>query len=322
MTYMIKEILAKNSDLIDKRKNMIFFEKDHEGKRLLNNEISKLYEKKVALSEHELIDIVINSTIIIDKMSMIKNCGWKTSELKAQLESGISSYYEKKGNNFLTATKISEQFGISNQRVNNILSELEWIEQAIKGWSITDLGRIKGGFQKEHPSGGTYVLWPEAVLNDNIFLKAIKPPEYLQKDKITEEPIKNITISKSENKYPDTLLKAKDGHLVRSRAELIIDNLLYDYGLTHAYERELTVKETVYSDFYIPARNGKDNLGKAVYIEFWGISDNEKYLERKKMKQDIYKKYKFNLIELDDSHLDNLDSYLRKTLLKYNINVE
>ena len=47
------------------------------------------------------------------------------------------------------------------------------------------------------------------------------------------------------------------------------------------YLRELTVAETVYSDFYIPARNGKDNLGKAVYIEFWGINDNEKYLERK-----------------------------------------
>ena len=153
-------------------------------------------------------------------------------------------------------------------------------------------------------------------------MRAIKPTEYLQKDKINEEIIKNINSTKSENKYPDTLLKAKDGHLVRSRAELIIDNLLYDYGLTHAYERELTVAETVYSDFYIPARNGKDNLGKAVYIEFWGISDNVKYLERKKVKQEIYKKNNFNLIELDDSHLDNLDSYLRKTLLKYNINVE
>ncbi len=70
--------------------------------------------------------------------------------------------------------------------------------------------------------------------------------------------------------------------------------------------------------FYIPARNN----GKAVYIEFWGIKDNEKYLERKRIKQEIYKINNLNLIELEDSHLDNLDSYLRKTLLKYNINVE
>lgn len=239
-----------------------------------------------------------------------------------QLESGILKYYERKGNNFLTATKIAEKFGISNQRVNNIFSELGWIEQAIKGWRITTLGENKGGFQKEHQSGGTYVMWPESILHDAVFLKAIEPTKYLQNEKIIEEPIKNITIPKSENKYPDTLLKAKDGHLVRSRAELIIDNLLYDYGLTHAYERELTVAETVFSDFYIPSRNGKDNLGKAVYIEFWGINDNEKYLERKRIKQDIYKANNFNLIELDDSHLDNLDSYLRKALLNYNINVE
>jgi len=322
MTDMIKDILSKNADLIKKKKNTISFDKDFEGKRLLNHEISKLYDKNITISEQELILIVINSSIIINKMSELENCGWKISELKTQLESGLSSYYEKKGNNFLTATKISEKFGVSNQRVNNILSELGWIEQAIKGWTITTLGRNKGGFQKEHQTGGTYVLWPESVLTDNIFLKAIKPPEYILKDKTTEESLKNITISKSENKYPNTLLKAKDGHLVRSRAELIIDNLLYDYGLTHAYERELTVAETVISDFYIPARNGKDNLGKAVYIEFWGISDDKEYLERKKIKQNIYKTNNINLIELNDSHLDNLDSYLRKTLLKYNINVE
>lgn len=319
---MIKGILSKNVNLIDKRKNTISFDKDFEGKRLLNLEVSKLYDRKVSISEQELTDIVVSSAIIIDKMSGIKNCDWTISELKDQLESGILKYYERKGNNFLTATKIAEKFGISNQRVNNIFSELGWIEQAIKGWRITTLGENKGGFQKEHQSGGTYVMWPESILHDAVFLKAIEPTKYLQNEKIIEEPIKNITIPKSENKYPDTLLKAKDGHLVRSRAELIIDNLLYDYGLTHAYERELTVAETVFSDFYIPSRNGKDNLGKAVYIEFWGINDNEKYLERKRIKQDIYKANNFNLIELDDSHLDNLDSYLRKALLNYNINVE
>lgn len=222
---------------------------------------------------------------------------------------------------FLNATKIGEKFAISNQRVNNILSELGWAEQAIKGWKISRAGLSLGGIQKEHQSGGTYVLWPDTILNNKIFLKAINPTEFL----ITDNPHNESTHTSNKlenNKYPDNLLKAKDGHLVRSRAELIIDNLLYDYGLTHAYERELTAVETVYSDFYIPARNGKDNKGQAVYIEFWGIKDNEKYLDRKKTKQEIYKKLNLNLIELDDSHLDNLDSYLRKTFLNFGINVE
>ena len=217
----------------------------------------------------------------------------------------------------INATKIGEEFGISNQRVNYILAELGWIEEAIKGWKITTYGRKIGGIQKEHQSGGTFVLWPDTILTNPIFLRSIKPIEYFEPAKKVEVFTKNKH-EVSENKYPDSLLKTKDGHLVRSRAELIIDNLLYDYGLTHAYERELTVAETVLSDFYIPARDGR----KAVYIEFWGINDNEKYLERKKTKLEIYKSHKLNLINLEDKHLDNLDSYLRKTLLVYNINVE
>ena len=221
-------------------------------------------------------------------------------------------------NGLLNATKIGEQFGISNQRVNNIFSELGWIEEAIKGWHITVLGKNVGGIQKEHTSGGTFVLWPETILSNSVFIKSINPTEDLVNEIKVENVVNYYASEKSENKYPVNLLKTKDGHLVRSRAELIIDNLLYDYGLTHAYERELTVAETVLSDFYIPARNG----GKAVYIEFWGINDNKKYLERKKIKQEIYKKHNLNLIELDDNHIDNLDSNLRKMLLKFNINVE
>lgn len=99
---------------------------------------------------------------------------------------------------------------------------------------------------------------------------------------------------------------------------MLIDNALYDYGLTHAYERKIPIKEDVYSDFYIPPRNG----GKAVYIEFWGLENDDKYLKRKEIKKAIYKKYDLNLIEIDDSHIGNLDDHLPVMLLKYNINVE
>lgn len=218
----------------------------------------------------------------------------------------------------ISVTKIGENFGLSNQRVNKIFSELGWIEEAIKGWSITHLGKQAGGLQKEHQSGGTYVIWPEDIIIDPVFLRSIRPSDGSRTEKINQN-VGHANISESvPTKYPDTLLKTKDGHLVRSRAELIIDNMLYDYGLTHAYERELPVEERVLCDFYIPSKNG----GKAVYIEFWGINDNEKYLERKKFKQTIYKKYNLNLIEIEDKHIDNLDGHLPKLLLKFNINVE
>lgn len=91
----------------------------------------------------------------------------------------------------------------------------------------------------------------------------------------------------------------------------MIDNWLYMAEIVHAYERKLPIEEEVYSDFYIPT-------GK-VYIEFWGFDNNEKYLDRKRKKQDIYKKYNFNLIELTDNEVLNLDDILPRLLLKYGV---
>lgn len=41
-----------------------------------------------------------------------------------------------------------------------------------------------------------------------------------------------------------------------------------------AYEKRVPIKEDIYCDFYIP--KGK------IYIEFWGLKDDEAYLEREK----------------------------------------
>ena len=81
----------------------------------------------------------------------------------------------------------------------------------------------------------------------------------------------------------------------------------------HAYERKLPVEEDVYCDFYIPT-------GK-VYIEYWGL-DEEKYLAKKKRKLDIYKKYNFNIIELFEKDVSNLEDTLPAKLLNFGIGVE
>jgi hypothetical protein len=47
------------------------------------------------------------------------------------------------------------------------------------------------------------------------------------------------------------------------------------------------------------------------------VEDQEKYQDRKKIKQDIYKKYHLNLIELENKHIDNLDDYLPRMLLEF-----
>jgi hypothetical protein len=214
----------------------------------------------------------------------------------------------------INATAIGAHFKISSQRLNLILSELGWMEKKIAGWEITKLGKSLGGRQFEHEtSGGTYVLWPNNILTNNNLLSVFKEvivtePQY---DKTLIETPK-INNENFRDKFPATL-RTRDGHIVRSRAEVIIDNALYEYKLAHAYERKLPIEEDLYSDFFIPTEN--------VYIEFWGMEDDPKYAARKKVKIEIYKKYDFKLIELNDSDISNLDDYLPKKLLKYGIRV-
>ena len=76
-------------------------------------------------------------------------------------------------------------------------------------------------------------------------------------------------------------------------------------GLAIQFEEEL------YCDFYIP--EGK------VYIEYWGLEKDPKYAARKRVKVDLYQKYRLNLIELTDEQVKNLDDCLPKMLLKYNV---
>lgn len=221
----------------------------------------------------------------------------------------------------INATAIGKHFNISSQRLNLILSELGWIEKDIAGWEVTKLGKTLGGRQYEHEtSGGTYVLWPDTILTNknlaNVFYEPQVHQEPHKENHNNVEPQEQITNKKSgdsfRDKFPATL-RTKDGHMVRSRAEVIIDNALYDYKLAHAYERKVPIEEDLYSDFFIPTEN--------VYIEFWGLENDPKYAARKKDKISIYKKYDFKLIELTDDDISNLDDHLPKKLLKFNIKI-
>ena len=218
---------------------------------------------------------------------------------------------------FVNATAVGKEFNLSSVRMNMIFAELGWTEKAIKGWAITKFGKSVGGIQKEHKSGGSYVLWPETILKNKALIRSINDKDSNEdsatqaNNKVTQDP------DDFRTKFPANM-RTKDGHQVRSRAEVIIDNALYDYGLAHAYERKLPIEEDVYSDFYIPSKNG----GKAVYIEFWGLENDPKYAKRKEIKKDIYARYDLNLIELSDKEIQNLDDHLPRMLLKFDIRVE
>jgi len=225
--------------------------------------------------------------------------------------------------NLINATAMGKEFGLPSQRINLVLSEIGWIEKAIKGWSITSLGEKVGGVEFEHSSGGTYVLWPPELAKNKELISSIHVEDEIVEtidsdsshDEEVYEDLKDI--ENFREKFP-AKMRTKDGHLVRSRGEILIDNSLYDYGLAHAYERKLPIEEEVYCDFYIPSKNS----GKPVYIEYWGMESDKKYDARKAQKKEIYRSHDLNLIEIENKHINNLDDYLPKMLLKYDIRVD
>ena len=217
----------------------------------------------------------------------------------------------KQNGKLITSTIIGKKYALSANKVNFVLSELGWVYKGLKGWLTTPQGVRQGGIQDEDKKSGVpYVRWPESLLTNKILKNSVEQLSGIQN---SEEPELEKTASEGKGfreKF-EAKLRSTDGHFVRSKAEMLIDNWLYMAEIVHAYERKLPVEEDVYCDFYIPT-------GK-VYIEYWGYENNPKYLKRKKAKQDIYEKYGFNLIELVDEHVQNLDDILPRLLLKHGI---
>jgi hypothetical protein len=211
----------------------------------------------------------------------------------------------------ITATAVGKHFKLSANKINFILSELGWLEKSIKGWVVTVQGKKQGGVQAEDSKTGIpYVRWPTSICKSKSLIETISQVKGTTSNKpVVSKENTNGEIGfreKFEAKH-----RSADGHFVRSKAEMLIDNWLYMAEIVHAYERKLPIEEDVYCDFYIPT-------GK-VYIEYWGYENDQRYLARKKKKIEIYKKYGFNLIELNDKEVQNLDDILPKMLLKYGV---
>lgn len=208
----------------------------------------------------------------------------------------------------LNATALGERFDLSSRRMNLVLAELGWIRRERKGWVPTPQGEALGAVDKEHHQTGIpFVLWPETILSNKALLATVQS---LVGDAEANSDRSSPEGDNFREKFAPTH-RTTDGHWVRSKAEMLIDNWLYMSAIVHAYERRLPIEEELYCDFYIP--EGK------VYIEYWGLDNDPKYAARKKAKREIYQKYKLNLIEITDEQLKNLDDYLPKALLRFGV---
>lgn len=285
---------------------------------------SKLAKEFLGVSTDELWKSLIDQAFLTESRELtdkgIKAGGEPKSFNNVNYVAWPSSF-DPLNRNLLGIKEVGSKLKVSPQRINKLLNTGGFIEKATKGWSITKLGRRMGGVEKTYtPTGAKYVLWPEKTIDNNRHFKQIF--KTLSNSDIEPEKTEEESPSKEKStlNMPKGKYKTNDGHYVRSRAEVIIDNWLFENKLPHAYERSVPIEEQVVCDWYIPSFGA--NTTKSVYIEFWGM-ETDKYLERKKEKQAIYRKYseELYLIELEDKDLNDLDRVLSSKLTGAGINV-
>lgn len=86
--------------------------------------------------------------------------------------------------------------------------------------------------------------------------------------------------------------KCLDGHIVRSKGELIIDNFLHNNNIQHEYEKTIKVRgKPIKCDWYLPKLD--------IYIEYWGYFGKE-YMKRKEEKIKLYKQGKLTLLSIEN----------------------
>ena len=106
-----------------------------------------------------------------------------------------------------------------------------------------------------------------------------------------------------------TSFKCLDGHVVRSKGELVIDNHLHRLGIEHEYENTIRVHgHPIKYDWYLPKYK--------IYIEYWGYY-GKNYMKRKEEKLSLYRKGKLKLVSIEDIMLKDIYTNLEKELNRF-----
>lgn len=204
----------------------------------------------------------------------------------------------------LSATHIGNKVGVPARVINLLLAERGWIKKHIRGWLLTARGKAIGGEQhSSEQTGVPYATWPESLLENPLFLESIAQ---ITGAAFEKETVPQVVSPRS--------MHALSGQPVRSREALIVENWLYIAGINHARDYTLHAgNESINADFFLPELQ--------VCIDIWGASDNAAALTEKLNKQDFYKKYGYDFIELNDETIAQVDEVLAKQLFHFGLAV-
>lgn len=116
-----------------------------------------------------------------------------------------------------------------------------------------------------------------------------------------------------DNHEEGLIYKCEDGHKVRSKSEMLIDNWLFTHGFAHAYEKAVPVdadpNHDMHPDFYLSKED--------IYIEHWGYENAKDYKKQKEYKIDIYNQQGKTVVTTTETDLGDINSTLERKLKFY-----
>ena len=194
----------------------------------------------------------------------------------------------------LSATHIGHKVDLPARLINLLLAERGWIKKHIRGWLLTLRGKTIGGEQHtSEQSGIPFVTWPETLLDNSQFLASVAQ-------------IKGDAFSLSK--------KTISGSVAENKTSFIVENWLYVAGVHHGNSYVLsTANESVTADFFLPEFQ--------LAIDIWGAEDNAAALSEKLIKQEFYKNYGYDFIEVREETILQLDEFLAKQLFQFGLAV-
>lgn len=127
---------------------------------------------------------------------------------------------------------------------------------------------------------------------------------YEYKDREIDIHVKNCTEFTITDKYGNKNILTKSGGRVRSRAEKIIADFLFDHDIRVVYEKDIPYIEdgetkVLHPDFYLP-----DYGEKGIIIEYNELT-KPSYLKEKEYSARIYREKGFEVIILSAKDIEN-----------------
>lgn len=142
---------------------------------------------------------------------------------------------------------------------------------------------------------------PKDILSDSASERAVRIRSRQKKNR--GEQIQTKNLKKGNNSLSHSRIQSgphfetQQGELVKSKGELLIANFLYSEGLKYAYERPIRLGKRIIvrPDFYLKRYD--------VFIEFWGMLNDEKYQRNSRWKVAHYERFGVKFIELEPKDL-------------------